>query len=188
MKLELWYIYTWIFNLIYMLLELFPMRLRCLFLRLFFGKIGRDIRLIDYKSYFRYPHKISIGSSVAINRGCFFVASMSSDRKYDIIIGDHVVFAPNVKLLCAGHDYRDYTLPDTSGQIVIDDYAWLGEGATVLQGVTIGEGAVIGAGSVVTKGIPPYTVWAGNPAKKIGDRVMNADSVREPSKKTVEEK
>ena len=37
--------------------------------------------------------------------------------------------------------------------------------------VTIGKGAIVGAGSVVTKDIPPYQVWAGNPAKYIKDRV-----------------
>lgn len=36
--------------------------------------------------------------------------------------------------------------------------------------VTIGKGAIIGAGSVVTKDIPPYQVWAGNPARYIKDR------------------
>ena len=36
-----------------------------------------------------------------------------------------------------------------------------------MSGVTIGEGAIIGAGSVVTKNVEPYTIFAGNPAKKI---------------------
>ena len=31
-------------------------------------------------------------------------------------------------------------------------------------------GAIIGAGSIVTKDIPPYQVWAGNPARYIKDR------------------
>lgn len=47
---------------------------------------------------------------------------------------------------------------------------WIGARVLVLAGVSVGDGAVIGAGSVVTKNIPPYEVWAGNPAKKINDR------------------
>ena len=43
---------------------------------------------------------------------------------------------------------------------------WIGAGVTVLSGITIGVGAVVGAGSVVTHDIPPYEIWAGNPAKK----------------------
>ena len=36
--------------------------------------------------------------------------------------------------------------------------------------VTIGDGAVIGAGAVVTHDVGPYEIWAGVPAKKIGQR------------------
>lgn len=41
---------------------------------------------------------------------------------------------------------------------------------SICSSVTIGKGAIIGAGSVVTKDIPPYQVWAGNPARYIKDR------------------
>jgi acetyltransferase-like isoleucine patch superfamily enzyme len=50
---------------------------------------------------------------------------------------------------------------------VIEKGASLGSNATILCGVTVGEGAVVGAGSVVTKDVPPHTVVAGNPARKI---------------------
>jgi tetrahydrodipicolinate N-acetyltransferase len=39
----------------------------------------------------------------------------------------------------------------------------------VLEGVTVGTGSVVAAGAVVTKDVPPYTVVAGTPAKKIKD-------------------
>lgn len=52
----------------------------------------------------------------------------------------------------------------------IENDVWIGIGTIVRSGVTIHNGAVIGAGSVVTHDIPPYEIWAGNPAKKIRDR------------------
>ena len=55
-------------------------------------------------------------------------------------------------------------------KIKIHSDVWIGAGAIVLSGVTIGVGAVIGAGSVVTHDVPPYEIWAGNPAKKIRNR------------------
>lgn len=37
----------------------------------------------------------------------------------------------------------------------------------MIAGVTIGRYSVIGAGSVVTKDVNDYSIYAGNPAKKI---------------------
>ncbi len=53
---------------------------------------------------------------------------------------------------------------------VIGHDVWIGYGAIVISGVNIGTGAVIGAGSVVTKDVPPYEIWAGNPASLIRPR------------------
>lgn len=55
-------------------------------------------------------------------------------------------------------------------KVTINSDVWIGAGVTVLSGVTIGVGAVVGAGSVVTHDIPPYEIWAGNPAKKLRSR------------------
>lgn len=47
---------------------------------------------------------------------------------------------------------------------------WIGQNAVIKQGVRIGNGAVIGMGAIVTKDVKPYTVVAGNPARKIRKR------------------
>jgi len=52
----------------------------------------------------------------------------------------------------------------------IGNDVWIGAGASILRGVKIGDGAVIGAGAVVTKDVEPYSIVAGVPAKKIGQR------------------
>jgi carbonic anhydrase/acetyltransferase-like protein (isoleucine patch superfamily) len=39
-----------------------------------------------------------------------------------------------------------------------------------MSGVRIGRGAIVGAGAVVTKDVPPYEIYAGVPARKIGER------------------
>ena len=44
--------------------------------------------------------------------------------------------------------------------------------------LTIGHNSILGAGSVLTKSIPAQEIWAGNPARKIGDVPMNPDSMR----------
>ncbi len=57
-------------------------------------------------------------------------------------------------------------------QVIIEDGANIGIGSIILPGVVIEEGAQIGAGSVVTKEtvIQKHEMWAGNPAKKFGNR------------------
>ena len=47
--------------------------------------------------------------------------------------------------------------------------ASIGSGAVIVAGVTIGENAIVGAGAVVTKDVPPDTIVAGVPAKKLRD-------------------
>jgi acetyltransferase-like isoleucine patch superfamily enzyme len=56
------------------------------------------------------------------------------------------------------------------GEIHIGRNVYIGANAIIVKPVTIGDGAVVGAGSVVNKNIPPYTVWAGVPAKFIKTR------------------
>lgn len=55
-------------------------------------------------------------------------------------------------------------------KVTIEEDVFIGINVTICNSVTIGRGAVIGAGSIVTKDIPPYQVWAGNPARYIKDR------------------
>ncbi|MEW6218318.1 MAG: acyltransferase [Thermodesulfobacteriota bacterium] len=48
---------------------------------------------------------------------------------------------------------------------------WIHDGALVLYQVSeIPDGVVLGAGSVLTRNPGPYEIWAGVPARKIGER------------------
>ena len=53
---------------------------------------------------------------------------------------------------------------------MIGNRVWIGYRAMILPGVTIGEGAVVGAGAVVTKDVESFSIVAGNPARRIGER------------------
>lgn len=79
-----------------------------------------------------------------------------------IVGGDHRMDQPESPIIFAGREEIQET--------VIGKDVWVGYGATILTGVTIGDGAIIAAGAVVTKDVPPYTVYAGVPAKKLRDR------------------
>lgn len=62
-------------------------------------------------------------------------------------------------------NYDSFSTP-----LVIGNDVWIGSNACVLRGVKVGDGAVIGAGAVVTHDVGAYEIWAGVPAKKIGQR------------------
>lgn len=62
---------------------------------------------------------------------------------------------------------------EESKKTYIGSDVWIGANVLIRDGLTIGDGAVIGMGSVVTHDIPPYEVWAGNPARFIKKRFNN---------------
>ena len=59
----------------------------------------------------------------------------------------------------------------------IGNDVWIGDRALIKAGVNVGDGVIIGMGSVVTKDIPPYEIWAGNPAKFIKKRFSNEEII-----------
>jgi putative colanic acid biosynthesis acetyltransferase WcaF len=97
-----------------------------------------------------------------------------------IVLGAHATVSQYSYLCAAGHDYRELSMPLTTGPIVIGPRAWIAADVFVGPGVTIGEGAVIGARSSLFTDIAPWTVAVGNPAKAIKKRVLQeADRLKE---------
>ncbi len=167
--LYLYNAYSYGYNLFFGLLELLPQFLRRVLFKAMFRRLGAG-GLIDYKTYFRYPSKMSIGDHSYINHGCCFYGS--SLEGVEISIGNDVALGPHVKIFTATHDYSTYDLKDVAESVRVEDNAWVGGGSIILPGVTIGRGAVIGAGSVVTKDVPPFSVAVGNPARVVRTRDM----------------
>ncbi|HEV2504151.1 MAG TPA: acyltransferase [Mesorhizobium sp.] len=122
---------------------------------------------------------VSIGARTTIQRR----ATVNGN----VTIGKECIFAPNVFISSGTHPFRAH--PDISIReqerriadgtlhfegldrpVVIGDDCWLGTNAVVCPGVTIGDGCVVGANSVVTKSLKARGVYAGAPARKIGER------------------
>ena len=112
--------------------------------------------------------EVKIGKWVFIGRNTVIAS------KNLISIGDYTVFAPNCYIVDHEHGFSksDVILNQKSvlKEVKIGRDRYFGAGAIILGGVTVGDGAVIGASSIVTRSIPPYEIWAGNPAKFIKPR------------------
>lgn len=108
---------------------------------------------------------VSFGDDVNIGPGAVLYTTRAR-----IIIGNHVIFGPNVTIITGDHridvigEYmkcisENQKLPENDKDVVIEDDVWIGAGAIILKGVHIGEGSVIAAGAVVTKDVPPYSIY-----------------------------
>lgn len=113
------------------------------------------------------PENISIHSNNIIGGNSVL------DGRAGITIGSQVNLSSQVSRWTMQHDPQDENFGIKAGSVVVEDYAWLSYRSVVLPGVTIGKGAVVAACAVVTKDVAPYTIVAGIPAKKIGDRNPN---------------
>lgn len=124
-----------------------------------------------------------------IRIGCGTTIQRRSTINGAVTVGNSCIFAPNVFISSGTHPFRDLpwlairdqekriraakgSLQSIHKPVVIQDDCWLGINVVVCPGVKIGKGSVVGANSVVVSDIPPYSVYAGVPAKEIGKRLQ----------------
>lgn len=122
---------------------------------------------VDHRVYVKFPHLVSVGDRVSINRGVEFYPDLASGSR--ITLGSDVYIGPHARFHASGHDLDDLTR-HVGDPITVGDRVWIGTGALVLQGVHIGDDAVVAAGAVVTRDVPPSTIVGGVPARPLRDR------------------
>ena len=147
-------------------------------------QIGENSFIMHHAELHVYNFRGIPQASIRIGRNCLISEFNVLRGQGGITIGDNVYTAPLVQILAVNHVYDDPTRPIieqgiTAQGIVIQDNAWIGAGAIILDGVTVGKGAVIGAGAVVRHDVPPHTMAAGVPARVIkhieGDRTAHGE-------------
>lgn len=112
--------------------------------------IGKETRIFDPPSTLidtQNPHMLWIGDNVRITKGVIILT----------------------------HDYSWSVIASLNGSIYggiaqtkIGNNVFIGMNSILLKGSTIGDNVIIGAGSVVHGELEGNSVYAGNPAKKIG--------------------
>lgn len=143
---------------------------------------------VTYGAALRLGAGSFVGSAHGLVLGSHVSVGQRSVIEIDGSIGDYCLIARNVQIV-GRRDHRidqvgipmalaewvgdRPTHPDDRVEIGID--VWIGAGAIVLGGLKIGDGAVIAAGSVVTRDVEPFTIVAGNPARRMRDRFAEVD-------------
>jgi acetyltransferase-like isoleucine patch superfamily enzyme len=135
-----------------------------------------DNVLIDGKCSFLFAARFSdaptltVGDNTSISAGSAFTIGKR------IEIGRNCRIASQVWILdSSGHtadpEARLAGLPPSPEDVrpvTIGENVWIGAYSIIFPGVSIGDGSVVSAASVVTSDVPPYTVVAGNPARRVG--------------------
>ncbi len=162
LKRILWY-YV---NIIFFKSSLFPFYgFKNVILRLFGAKIGN---MVEFKPCvnIKYPWNLSIGDEVWIGENVWL------DSLVPITIGNNICISQGVMILTGSHNYKKPSFDLITGSVVIEDGVWICAGAIINQGITIGTHAILSSGSVATKNLDPYSIYQGNPAVKIRDRIL----------------
>lgn len=160
-------------------------------------KIEYYVSKLIKKLNFKATLNSNVHRTSKVSAGCHLVSveiGKYSDIGYDCVIintkiGSFCSFASNIVVGGANHTVnwvstqpvfnanKDH-LPkkfskhkfNLNVQTIIGNDVWIGNNVLIKGGVNVGDGAIIGMGSVVTKNVPPYEIWAGNPAKFIKNR------------------
>lgn len=142
---------------------------------------------------------IEIGSNVIIDDFAFIVGGKPGDPMTrigdyvhiasftsftgggELVLGDFTSYGSGTKIV-TGSEYftegsclTNPTVPAPFRQakrsfVHIEKHCILGLNVTVMPGVTIGEGCAVGANTLVLKDLAPWGIYAGSPAKRIGER------------------
>jgi acetyltransferase-like isoleucine patch superfamily enzyme len=160
--------------------------------------VGRNVKISKHVNFYGAQY-ISIGSNVRIDDFCILSASREGSFSvgdnvhigagvylfgtYGIQIGDFSGLSSGVKVYSTSDDYSGefLTNPTVSREflnsrnelVIIEKHALIGAGSVVLPGVVISEGVAVGALSLVSKSLDSWSIYAGQPVRKIKDRSKN---------------
>lgn len=137
-------------------------------LRWFGAQIGCGVR-IKPGVRIKFPWRLTVGDFVWIGEAAWL------DNVAPIAIQSHVCLSQGVYLCTGNHDWSQSSFDLKLGAIAIETGSWIAAKAVVGPGVTIGTGAVLTLGSVAVRSLEPMTIYAGNPAQPIKQRVISAE-------------
>ena len=163
LKRTLWY-YV---NSVFFNTGLLPVNgLKAALLRLFGAKIGKNLTIKPRVSI-KYPWLLSIGDNTWIGEEVWI------DNLASVTIGSNACLSQGALLLTGSHNYKKTSFNLITGSIILEDGAWIGAKAVVNQGITVHSHAVLTTGSIANKNLEAYSIYQGNPAVKVRDRVIS---------------
>lgn len=124
---------------------------------------GKNVQLFSGFSV-RNPKGLILEDGVSIGPKCLL------DARCGLTIRRNAVIAYEAIIWTLNHDYNDVNFCGKGAPVEIGEYAWVCSRSIILPGVKIGKGSIVASGAIVTKDVEPWTIVAGIPAKRIGNR------------------
>jgi putative colanic acid biosynthesis acetyltransferase WcaF len=143
-------------------------------LRLFGATVGPHVNVYPSTQIYM-PWNLRVGAWSAIGEDVLIY------NLGPVTIGERATISHRAHVCAGTHDYRRADLPLLKPPITIEDQAWICADAFVGPGITVGEGAIVGGAAVATRDVEPWMIVAGNPAKPVKRRVLDADAPAAPS-------
>jgi putative colanic acid biosynthesis acetyltransferase WcaF len=135
-------------------------------LRIFGAKVGTGV-IIKPRVNIKYPWKLSVGNYCWIGEGVWI------DNLEQVVLEDHVCISQGAVIMCGNHNYKKKHFDLMVNPVHISRGAWVGAFSMLAPGINVGEHAVLQARSFATKNLDANGIYAGNPAVKTGERVID---------------
>ncbi len=144
----------------------FPIiRIKIILLKAFGARVGKGVVIKPYVNI-KYPWRLNLGNNIWIGEKVWI------DNLGLVTMQDNVCISQGAMLLCGNHHYKKVAFDLIVGDITIEEGAWIGAQSVVCPGVKVGSHAVLTVNSVATANLLPWSIYQGNPAQKIKDRVI----------------
>jgi len=162
LKSLLWYLT----NVLFFINPLNPLSsLKVMLLRAFGAKVGKGVNIKPAVNI-KYPWKLEIGNYSWIGEKVWI------DNLENVIIGNNCCISQGAMLLCGNHNFKKTSFDLIVKPIIMEDGAWVGAYSIVAPGIVCGSHSVLAVNSVATINLEPYSIYQGNPAIKVKNRVI----------------
>lgn len=161
LKTTLWYF----INVLFFLNPLIPVSgIKVILLKLFGASIGEGV-VIKPGVNIKYPWMLEIGDHSWIGEKVWI------DNLAEVKIGNNVSVSQGAMLLCGNHNYKKTTFDLIVKKIILEDGVWIGTKSVVCPGVICRSHSILAVNSVANKDLKAYSIYQGNPAVKVRDRI-----------------
>ncbi|AJI53209.1 acyltransferase [Francisella philomiragia] len=160
--------------------------------KLGFRYVGKNVKISDKASIYNHD-QIEVGDNSRIDDFCVISGKVKIGRNVHIapfclvaggekgiLLEDFSGLAYHVQVFSQSDDYSGKTLtnptvPDSykeeiKKEVCICKHSIIGAGSIIMPGVVVATGTSVGALSLIRKSTEEWSIYLGNPAKKLKDR------------------